>query len=142
MDGTAKFVIACWVTVVLVWVISAFSVKRTKKRQPLPARFLYLSALVVVAVLLKGAIRGYLGRVVLSHTLGTGIVADLIVLAGLFISVWARFVLAGNWSARVTLKENHELIQSGPYRVVRHPIYSGILLMILGTAVFTGRLSG
>jgi protein-S-isoprenylcysteine O-methyltransferase Ste14 len=42
----------------------------------------------------------------------------------------------------VTLKENHELIQRGPYRVVRHPIYSGLLLMILGTAILVGKLGG
>src|SRR5262249_25044393 len=60
----------------------------------------------------------------------------------LMIAVWARVVLAGNWSARVTLKENHELIRRGPYRVVRHPIYSGLLVMILGTALLAGRMSG
>ena len=42
----------------------------------------------------------------------------------------------------MTLKENHELIQGGPYRVVRHPIYSGLLLMILGTAILIGRVGG
>jgi protein-S-isoprenylcysteine O-methyltransferase Ste14 len=48
-------------------------------------------------------------------------------------------VLGGNWSGRVTFKENHELIQRGPYRFVRHPIYSGLLLMVLGTAVVLNR---
>jgi protein-S-isoprenylcysteine O-methyltransferase Ste14 len=48
--------------------------------------------------------------------------------------------LGGNWSAKVTLKENHELIQRGPYRLVRHPIYSGLLLMIFGTAILVGKV--
>jgi protein-S-isoprenylcysteine O-methyltransferase Ste14 len=42
----------------------------------------------------------------------------------------------------VTFKEGHELIETGPYRVVRHPIYSGLLLMVLGTAILAGRLGG
>jgi protein-S-isoprenylcysteine O-methyltransferase Ste14 len=56
--------------------------------------------------------------------------------------VWARVTLGGNWSARVTLKENHELIQRGPYRLIRHPIYSGLLVMILGTVILVGQVSG
>ncbi len=81
-------------------------------------------------------------RVILPHTIVTGILSDLIVFVGLFITIWARVTLGGNWSARVTLKEDHELIQRGPYRAVRHPIYSGLLLMILGTAVLAGQTVG
>ncbi len=106
-------------------------------------RLVYLWLTAVVAVLLNGGIRAVnLTRVVLPHTLGTVIVADAIVLAGLVIAIWARIVLGANWSARVTLKENHELIQRGPYRLVRHPIYSGLLLMILGTAILVGHVGG
>jgi protein-S-isoprenylcysteine O-methyltransferase Ste14 len=54
---------------------------------------------------------------------------------GLAVTMWARRTLADNWSAFVTFKEGHELIQRGPYAYTRHPIYSGILLMMLGTAV-------
>ncbi len=70
----------------------------------------------------------------------TGIPGDVLVLIGLFIAISARIALGGNWSARVTLKENHELIERGPYRLVRHPIYSGLLLMILGTAIVVGQV--
>jgi protein-S-isoprenylcysteine O-methyltransferase Ste14 len=142
METTGKFVALCWALIVCVWVISALSVKPTNERQPLPGRLLYLLLTVVVAVLLSRGIRhGHLARAVLPHTVWTGIVADVIVLAGLVLAVWGRAVLGGNWSARVSLKENHELIQRGPYRVVRHPIYSGLLLMVLGTAVLAGRVS-
>ncbi len=48
---------------------------------------------------------------------------------------WARFTLGRNWSGRVTLKEDHELVNRGPYRFVRHPIYTGLILAIVGTAV-------
>jgi protein-S-isoprenylcysteine O-methyltransferase Ste14 len=98
---------------------------------------------VVAVVLINTSTRRInLDRAVLPHTLVTGIVADVLALVGLSLAIWARVTLGGNWSARVTLKENHELIQRGPYRLVRHPIYSGLLLMILGTAVLAGRVGG
>ena len=52
----------------------------------------------------------------------------LMVVAGLAFAVWARVHLGRNWSGTVTVKENHELIRSGPYAIVRHPIYTGLLL--------------
>ena len=143
METAAKFVALCWVGFLSVWVILAFSVKRTRKHQPLLARSLYIGVIAVAAVLLMGRIRGsHLTRAVLPHTLAIVLVADVMVFAGLVIAVWARVILGRNWSARVTLKENHELIRSGPYRLVRHPIYSGLLVMVLGTAVLTGQLGG
>lgn len=143
MDATTKFAAGCWGVVVAFWIVSAFSVKRTKARQPLPHRLLYIVVTALAALLLNGSVRIiHWNRVVIPHTLATGIVGDLLVLIGLFIAIWARVTLGGNWSARVTLKEDHELIQRGPYRAVRHPIYSGLLLMILGTAILAGHVSG
>ena len=60
---------------------------------------------------------------------------------GISFAMYARHFLKGNWSSMVTLKEKHELIQSGPYAIVRHPIYSGMLLALLGTAIIIGELS-
>jgi protein-S-isoprenylcysteine O-methyltransferase len=53
---------------------------------------------------------------------------------------WARLFLGGNWSSNVTLKQDHTLVQSGPYRIVRHPIYTGLLVALLGTAIALGEL--
>jgi protein-S-isoprenylcysteine O-methyltransferase Ste14 len=55
--------------------------------------------------------------------------------AGIAFAIWARVWIAGNWSSDVTLKRDHELIVAGPYRWVRHPIYTGILVALLGTAL-------
>ena len=57
---------------------------------------------------------------------------------GLGIAVWARRHLGRYWSGRITLKVDHQVIQSGPYAFVRHPIYSGILLALLGTVISIG----
>jgi protein-S-isoprenylcysteine O-methyltransferase Ste14 len=62
--------------------------------------------------------------------------------AGLAFSIWARFVIAGNWSSYVELKRDHELIVEGPYRWVRHPIYTGLLLAFAGSAWAVGEWRG
>ena len=54
---------------------------------------------------------------------------------GIGFAIWARFSLGGNWSATVTLKEKHSLVTHGPYAIVRHPIYTGLLLGLAGTSV-------
>lgn len=65
----------------------------------------------------------------------TAVPGCILVLVGLGLSAWARRHLGRNWSGRITLKEDHELIRSGPYAVVRHPIYTGLLAAIAGTAM-------
>lgn len=62
--------------------------------------------------------------------------------AGIGFSVWARRHLGRYWSGEVVLKEGHELIRTGPYALARHPIYTGVLLAILGTAIAGGRACG
>jgi protein-S-isoprenylcysteine O-methyltransferase Ste14 len=57
---------------------------------------------------------------------------------GLCVAIWARRHLGRNWSGEITIKVKHELIRTGPYALVRHPIYTGILIMYAGTAIVTG----
>src|SRR5271165_3758812 len=63
-------------------------------------------------------------------------------LAGIAFAIWARLRIAGNWSSDVTLKRDHELIVDGPYAFVRHPIYTGILFALAGTALAVGEWRG
>jgi protein-S-isoprenylcysteine O-methyltransferase Ste14 len=63
-----------------------------------------------------------------------------VLVAGLGFAVWARVHLGRNWSGAVTIKEDHELIRTGPYTYVRHPIYTGILTGVIGTAICSGTL--
>jgi protein-S-isoprenylcysteine O-methyltransferase Ste14 len=65
-----------------------------------------------------------------------------IIVAGLGFSVWGRRHLGPNWSVSVTLKADHELVRSGPYALVRHPIYAGCLFAIAGAAVVTEQWRG
>jgi protein-S-isoprenylcysteine O-methyltransferase Ste14 len=68
--------------------------------------------------------------------------AAVLCIAGLAFCVWARVTLGRNWSGTITFKEGHELIERGPYRLVRHPIYTGLLAMFLATAIAAGHLGG
>ena len=143
MDGATRFAVGCWGVGIAFWIVSAFSVKRTRIQQGLPRRLFYFVLTAAAALLLNGSARiQNWNRAVLAHTFVTAILGDFLVFVGLFIAIWARTTLGRNWSARVTLKENHELIQRGPYRFVRHPIYSGLLLMFVGTAVLVGQVGG
>jgi protein-S-isoprenylcysteine O-methyltransferase Ste14 len=69
-------------------------------------------------------------------------IGTTLVMLGLLLAFWARWHLGRNWSGTVTVKEDHTLIRSGPYRLVRHPIYSGMLLALFGTALAIGSARG
>lgn len=134
----------CWAIFGLYWLASAFHRKTTKKRETYLQRSLYTLPLILGTwLLLRPEARyGWLGeRFVpagpVSQWLGVGITA-----AGVAIAIWARRHLGANWSGVVTLKEGHELIRTGPYRSIRHPIYTGILVALLGTGVTIGQVRG
>src|SRR5262245_4894947 len=102
MDATIRFAIACWVVGIAVWILLAFSVKRTRTQQPLRHRLVYLVLTAVAAILLsRSAWKTNWHRAVFPHTVVTGILGDFLLLMGLLIAVWARISLGGNWSARV-----------------------------------------
>ena len=141
---TTPFISACFGIFIIYWIVAAFSTKRTLEKQSPWQRILFPAAFFGAYLLLRrgGALSAYSGVILWPRTLASGLVGDVIALAGLIIMLWARVVLGGNWSSSVDFKEGHELIDRGPYRYVRHPIYSGLLLMFLGTAVLYGRLGG
>ncbi len=141
-DSTWLFIECCWIAWVIYWVVMAFATKRTVERGGFIGY--RLAALVLVVGLVA------IGR--LSHvspqselwqrSLALGVVSDCIVLAGAAFTVWARITLGRNWSAEVTFKQDHELIESGPYALARHPIYTGLIAMAFGTAINYGRAIG
>jgi protein-S-isoprenylcysteine O-methyltransferase Ste14 len=134
---TLQFLWAAWI---LYWFVSSLNVRRTVRREPTFRRWSTIAIMITAAVLLgyTGLQLGILQHRFVPDNDEIRAVGLLLTMAGLGIAVWARVHLGQFWSARVTLKEGHELIQSGPYSLVRHPIYSGILIAVFGTALFIG----
>jgi protein-S-isoprenylcysteine O-methyltransferase Ste14 len=81
---------------------------------------------------------GWLNLRFLTATVAIHALGLILVATGLGFAAWARLHLGRNWSGEITLKQEHELVRSGPYRFVRHPIYSGMLAAMLGTAMVIG----
>lgn len=131
-----------WSIFGLYWLVSALSRKKTKKRESIAQRLLYMLPMVVAFSLLFGtaARHGWLATRLWSDQLGIAWIGVLLTASGVAIACWARYHLGSNWSGVVTLKEGHELVRTGPYRNIRHPIYTGILLAILGSAVTVGEI--
>src|SRR5579885_866732 len=114
---------ALWVAWLGYWMYAARGVKPAVRREPIVSRLAHLGPLVLAALLL------------VPRTLPGGWFGVALLAGGLAFAVWARRALGGNWSGTVTLKQDHELVRVGPYRHVRHPIYTGLLLGFLGTAL-------
>jgi protein-S-isoprenylcysteine O-methyltransferase Ste14 len=70
------------------------------------------------------------------------IFADILALAGMVFALWGRITLGRNWTLYPSLKEDHELIVRGPYRFARHPMYTGLLSMLLGAVIWYGTATG
>lgn len=133
-----------WFVWCLYWLIAAASAKATRRQESRASRFSHMAPLIIGAILLSSSrVAGpYLSTRFLPPTLACFWIGLLLVALGLAIATAARVWLGGNWSGIVTLKQDHELIRTGPYRFVRHPIYTGILLAILGTAIAQGEWRG
>ena len=144
LAGLSRFLIpAFWLGWLVVWIVASAGVKPARLREPLlPALYNRVPVLVGAAML---AAPQWLPDALTRHVL-TGplcpIMGTMMVFAGLALALWARWHLGRNWSSTVMVKHDHTLIRSGPYRAVRHPIYTGMLLALFGTALAIGAPRG
>jgi protein-S-isoprenylcysteine O-methyltransferase Ste14 len=139
-----EWINALWILFGLYWLISAFKRKKTKRRESWGQRLVYVLPLLAASRLLfrTEGHYGWLGARIVPASPITEWTGVVLTAAGVAIAIWARWHLGANWSGVVTLKEGHELIRTGPYRTIRHPIYTGILLALFGTAVAVGEVRG
>jgi protein-S-isoprenylcysteine O-methyltransferase Ste14 len=119
------------------WFIAGRNVKLTERHESAASRAGHIVPLVFGAMLLSLPTlpRAFLCGKILPPSMPLFFGGVAVVAAGLAFSVWARVYLGRNWSGTVTLKQDHELIVGGPYRYVRHPIYTGLLLAFIGCAI-------
>ena len=121
------------------WVISARLVKQTREKAGGIGSYGHL-ILIAAAIIMMNLKIYPLTINLIPFSSFIGILSIAFSISGLIIAITARRSLAGNWSVSVTFKKDHELIQSGVYKYMRHPIYSGILLMLIGTVLGVGTL--
>ncbi len=135
---------AIWIAWFLYWLLMARNVKRTVRRENVLWRILYVGLLVLGASMFTfdSSQPSILDRPLYAQSRFTFWLGIALMLAGFAFTAWARVTLGRNWSGTVTLKENHELIENGPYAWVRHPIYTGLLIMFVGTAIPIAELRG
>ena len=134
-----------WLALGIVWLLGAITAKRSARTQSPGSRLLQIMPEIAAFFLLFGRFmwpHWLRWRFVGEQALATAWVGLALTVAGIALAIWARLWIGRNWSGRVTIKEQHELIQNGPYAIVRHPIYAGLLLAILGTAIVHGELRG
>jgi protein-S-isoprenylcysteine O-methyltransferase Ste14 len=133
---------AIWLLWLLYWKISAAGVKVTVRQESAAQRISHFGPLWAAALLFCFPNRlPFLRHHLFPPSYMAFAIGTLVLILGLLFSVWARVALGLNWSATVAVKKDHELVEAGPYRWVRHPIYTGILTGFIGTAIAQDRWS-
>ena len=129
-----------WLTMMLIWFLWSLQQKPVARKETQAQRWSYFGptwlaiALMVVPRRWVGPLDGQLYR----SGISLYAVCVFAAIVGFALAIWARWQLGGNWSATVTLKQGHVLVQEGPYRWIRHPIYTGLLGAWLATVVAWG----
>jgi protein-S-isoprenylcysteine O-methyltransferase Ste14 len=142
-------IIACWVIFGLYWFVSWSSVKAIQETKGALAGNWHTIWLLIGGLFLSnlpflakvGASISWLRILLIPSSIVVSVVIIVFAVTGLIVAMMARRTLAGNWSRAVAFKEDHELITTGLYHYVRHPIYTGVLLIVLATALSVGTLS-
>jgi protein-S-isoprenylcysteine O-methyltransferase Ste14 len=142
-EASRVLIPALWLIWLVVWGLAARDVKPSRWRETRRAAIANRLPVLIGAAMLATPV--WLPAL-LSRRLLPGpepaAAGTILVAAGLGFAIWARWHLGRNWSSSVVVKQDHTLIRTGPYRLVRHPIYSGMGLALIGTALATGEARG
>lgn len=132
MSVYGDVIAACWFVFFGVWLVAAFRGGASMRRRSPSAAAVRLAVVVVIFVELRYADRLPFPAFAPPQLAAVG---DALCIAGLAFAVWARLTLGRSWGMPMTLHEKPELVTAGPYRYVRHPIYTGVTAMLIGTTL-------
>lgn len=138
-----------WVAVGAIWLAAAVASKRTTRREAAASRALHICIMIAAFALMFPNLvfigrlpAGPLDRRFVPDSTAVAWTGVAVTAAGCAFAIWARLLLGSNWSSGITVKQNHELMRRGPYAIVRHPIYAGLLFGLAGTALALGEWRG
>jgi protein-S-isoprenylcysteine O-methyltransferase Ste14 len=135
-----RIIVFSWVVFAGYWLIAAIGSKKPAKRQRTGERTGHVILMALGAFLLYSPDPrfGWLNQRFLPDKLWIDYLGAVLTLAGVLFAIWARYTIGKEWSAEIQIKQGHELIRTGPYARIRHPIYTGMLLGLAGSAVSIG----
>lgn len=141
-ENASRYAGWLWTLLLAVWVLLWFGMKKAKKLESPMERLQHAIPVTLGFWLMFGGLAdwGWLNTRVLPKIPALWMTGLLVTVLGIGMAIYARLSLGSNWSSTVTLKTGHELIRTGLYRRIRHPIYTGILLGMLGTAMIRSHL--
>ena len=128
-----------WIAFSLYWEMEAKNSAPAVKSESKASRSVHVVLTNVALLLIIAPIRP-LNQRLIPDVMVVKLIGLALECAGLALAIWARRVLGRNWSGEITIKENHELVRTGPYAIVRHPIYTALLAMYVGTAIVFGEM--
>ena len=132
----------CWMVFWIYWSFGAPRRQPSKRKVAhtftvLNTGLLYLGFLLI---LLGRSVPGSLGLLIVPQTIPIDVTGTVFAIIGVAFAIWSRQSLRNNWSGEVAIKEGQQFIRSGPYAVVRHPIYAGMLLALFGTTLVSATI--
>jgi protein-S-isoprenylcysteine O-methyltransferase Ste14 len=126
---------AFWLVFIIYWIVSAFKAKKTIHRSSSSYLIRLAVIIVLLAVLQSNAFQNFDAAIAVRFSSTLGVIGIIVCAVGVTIAIWARRYLGKNWGMPMSIKENPDLVTSGPYKYIRHPIYAGVLLAMLGSAM-------
>jgi protein-S-isoprenylcysteine O-methyltransferase Ste14 len=139
MSWQAVVAALCWGVVIVVWIAGAIdSLRNAPKVETRAGSGVIPLVLVIVAIFIFAISASIQWDALSFGSTGLAVIGAVILIASTVFTIWSRLVLGSMWSAHAVARVNHELRTSGPYAVTRHPIYTGLIGMVLGTALVSG----
>ena len=137
MHTFSWIIVALWLVLIAYWAIAAIGAKQSiGKRAWRREAGLRLAVIVIVLIGLRfTTVRHALRPYAVNSSVALGVLGVVLCALGVGLALWARIHLGRNWGMPMSRKAEPELVESGPYALVRHPIYGGIILALLGSAV-------